>query len=184
VHVPDSRYSIESEAEARHQSSLLAFAQAAGAVPLAFEPGTQWSYGISTDVLGGVIEKVSGMPFVQFLSERLLGPLRMTDTGFVVPGRNLGRLTTNYEVRPEGLHVVDAPPVLPEGVRASFGLGWGAGGAVILAAYPVPTGMGMTAGLWHRVLGGQGPRALRSFDGPVLTHGGLPAACQLHGSRS
>jgi CubicO group peptidase (beta-lactamase class C family) len=58
-----SRVSREDDLKVQHQTGLLGFASAAGTVPLAFDPATQWSYGISSDVLGGVIEKVSGMPF-------------------------------------------------------------------------------------------------------------------------
>lgn len=105
-----SRVSAEAEANARHQDSLLAFASAAGTVPLAFEPGTGWSYGISSDVLGGVIEKVSGQPFERFLEARILAPLGMKDTDFVVRGAQIDRLSTNYLVTPDGLQLVDAPP--------------------------------------------------------------------------
>jgi CubicO group peptidase (beta-lactamase class C family) len=105
-----SRVSLDSDANVEHQSTLMAFSVAAGTVPLAFEPGTRWSYGISSDVLGGVIEAASGMPFDRFLETRIFRPLGMQDTGFVVHGTDLGRLATNYQVSPEGLRPVDTPP--------------------------------------------------------------------------
>jgi CubicO group peptidase (beta-lactamase class C family) len=105
-----SRVSLEEDSKVQHQTSLLAFALAAGTVPLAFDPGTQWSYGISSDVLGGVIEKVSGMPFERFLVKRIFEPLAMTDTSFMVSAGNLSRLATNYQVSPEGMKSVDVPP--------------------------------------------------------------------------
>jgi CubicO group peptidase (beta-lactamase class C family) len=105
-----ARVSLDDDAHARHQSSLLAFASAAGTVPLAFEPGTRWSYGISSDVLGGVIEKVSQMPFERFLVDRIFQPLGMRDTGFVVRIQQLARFATNYQVSERGLQAVDAPP--------------------------------------------------------------------------
>lgn len=50
--------------------------------PLLFQPGSTWEYGVSTDILGFIIEAVSGQPLGQFLSERLWKPLGMADTGF------------------------------------------------------------------------------------------------------
>jgi CubicO group peptidase (beta-lactamase class C family) len=105
-----SRVSLEQDSKVQHQTSLLAYAAAAGTVPLAFDPGTQWSYGISSDVLGGVIEKVSGVPFGHFLATRFFHPLEMTDTDFTVSAAKLARFATNYQVTPGALQVVDAPP--------------------------------------------------------------------------
>jgi CubicO group peptidase (beta-lactamase class C family) len=105
-----SRVSLEGDSKVHHQSSLLAFALAAGTVPLAFDPGTHWSYGISSDVLGAVIEKVSGMPFERFLDKRIFDPLGMTDTSFTVSAAKLGRFATNYQVSPKAMKPVDAPP--------------------------------------------------------------------------
>jgi CubicO group peptidase (beta-lactamase class C family) len=105
-----SRVSIEDDSKVQHQTSLLAFATAAGTVPLAFDPGTQWSYGISSDVLGAVIEKASGMPFLRLLEKRIFDPLGMIDTGFTVESFKLERLATNYAVSSEGLEPIDAPP--------------------------------------------------------------------------
>jgi CubicO group peptidase (beta-lactamase class C family) len=61
-----------------------AFAARVAALPLAYQPGTTWDYGHSTDILGRVIEVVSGESLFQFEEERLLGPLGMKDTGFYV----------------------------------------------------------------------------------------------------
>ena len=58
---------------------------AVGAVPLLFQPGTGWNYGVSTDVLGRVVEVVSGMPLDRFFAEHITGPLGMVDTAFTVP---------------------------------------------------------------------------------------------------
>jgi CubicO group peptidase (beta-lactamase class C family) len=65
-------------------------------VPLAHQPGTVWEYGLSTDVLGRVVEAVSGMTLGAFLSERLFGPLKMTDTAFLVPAAKLARLAQPF----------------------------------------------------------------------------------------
>src|SRR4029078_11729637 len=60
------------------------FAERIAALPLAAQPGTQWGYGHSTDLLGRVIELVSGKTLFQFEKERLLDPLGMGDTEFYV----------------------------------------------------------------------------------------------------
>ncbi|MFL5055078.1 MAG: serine hydrolase domain-containing protein [Microvirga sp.] len=62
------------------------------AAPLLHQPGTVWDYSLSIDVLGLVVEKVSGKPLGAFLSERIFRPLGMADTGFVVPPENTPRL--------------------------------------------------------------------------------------------
>ena len=58
------------------------FAERIAKLPLAEQPGTQWDYGHSTDVLGRVIEVVSGKTLFQFEKERLLDPLGMSETEF------------------------------------------------------------------------------------------------------
>jgi CubicO group peptidase (beta-lactamase class C family) len=59
--------------------------EALAKVPLACQPGTMWEYSLSTDVVGRVVESVSGMPLGRFLDERLFRPLGMKDTTFLVP---------------------------------------------------------------------------------------------------
>ena len=55
-------------------------------LPLAHQPGTVWEYGMSTDVLGRIVEVVSGMPFDRFVEQRITGPLGMRDTAFYLSG--------------------------------------------------------------------------------------------------
>jgi CubicO group peptidase (beta-lactamase class C family) len=69
---------------------------ALGEIPLMFQPGTRWNYSVSTDVLGRLVEIVSGQPFDVFLRERIFEPLDMDDTGFHVPPANHGRLSRIY----------------------------------------------------------------------------------------
>jgi len=66
------------------------------AEPLIAHPGAAWNYSLSTDVLGRVVEVASGMPFQVFVRERILKPLRMGDTDFVVPEAKWARLATAY----------------------------------------------------------------------------------------
>jgi CubicO group peptidase (beta-lactamase class C family) len=71
-----------------------------GKVPLAHQPGTTWEYSLSTDVLGRVVEKVSGQPLGRFLDEWVFSPLKMPDTSFVVPAAKLGRLAQPLAIEP------------------------------------------------------------------------------------
>jgi CubicO group peptidase (beta-lactamase class C family) len=68
---------------------------------LAYQPGTTWEYGHSTDVLGAVIERVSGQTLDVFLFERIIKPLRMNDTGFWVDPANYGRIVEPFSVDPD-----------------------------------------------------------------------------------
>ena len=68
--------------------------------PLLFEPGEQWHYGLSIDVLGRLVEVVSGRPFDAFLRERIFEPLGMDDTHFFLPQEKVGRLAAVYRRQP------------------------------------------------------------------------------------
>jgi CubicO group peptidase (beta-lactamase class C family) len=72
-------------------------------VPLIAQPGTQWNYSVASDVLGHLIAVISGRPFDEFLRERVLSPLGMVDTDFLVPTAKVNRLAANYERGPDGL---------------------------------------------------------------------------------
>ena len=87
--------------------NLKEFADRISRVPLAFDPGTQWTYSFSVDVLGRVIEVASGEPLNVFLQEKIFGPLGMTDTAFSVPPDKVSRFAVNYGPSGAGLKVVD-----------------------------------------------------------------------------
>jgi CubicO group peptidase (beta-lactamase class C family) len=78
-------------------------------VPLAFDPGSDWNYGINTDVLGLAVQRASGVPLDKFLDERILKPLDMHDSGFMVPAEKVGRFAANYNRSDAGLKVIDEP---------------------------------------------------------------------------
>ena len=85
------------------------FAQRVAALPLLASPGDRWNYSVSTDILGRVVEVASGQSFDAFLQARILDPLEMTDTAFVVPAGKRGRFAANY-ARPDGaLQMIDSP---------------------------------------------------------------------------
>jgi CubicO group peptidase (beta-lactamase class C family) len=65
-------------------------------LPLVFHPGTSWEYSVATDVMARLIEVISGQRFDAFIQSRVLGPLGMVDTGFVVPDNHRHRLVAYY----------------------------------------------------------------------------------------
>jgi CubicO group peptidase (beta-lactamase class C family) len=72
------------------------------AMPLLFDPGTAWNYSVATDVLGRIVEVVSGQSLDEFFRTRIFEPLGMTDTGFAVDRANTDRLATLYAADPQG----------------------------------------------------------------------------------
>ena len=70
-------------------------------VPLAYQPGTVWEYSRSTDVLGALVERISGMALDDFLQQRILGPLGMKDSGFWVPAEQQHRIAEAFAVDPD-----------------------------------------------------------------------------------
>src|SRR5688572_28581135 len=62
--------------------TLAEVVEQAASLPLLSQPGAEWNYSIATDVLGHLVAVISGRPFAQFLRERVIGPLGMTDTDF------------------------------------------------------------------------------------------------------
>ena len=96
-------------------------------IPLAHQPGEAWTYGIGLDVLGYLVEVVSGQKFEQFLGERLFTPLGMTDTGFYVPEEKRPRLAKIYELGPDG-KLRPAKPILNSYPEPGKGFPSGGGG--------------------------------------------------------
>src|SRR5262249_41635052 len=70
-------------------------------LPLLFQPGDAWEYSVGVDVLGYLVEVVSGMPLDKFFQERIFKPLGMKDTGFFVSPEQAARLATAYTYYPE-----------------------------------------------------------------------------------
>lgn len=91
-----SRRSIPGLDRGHAVPSLALFADRLAEMPLVYEPGTVWSYSMGLDLIGRVIEVVSGKSFDGFLAERLFGPLGMASTWFQVPASEAKRLTTNF----------------------------------------------------------------------------------------
>ena len=82
----------------------------AASMPLIAQPGKAWNYSISTDVLGYLVEVISGMPFQDYLVEKVIKPLGMVDTNFFVPTEKHERFAANYGPEPSGkLKLIDDP---------------------------------------------------------------------------
>lgn len=101
--------------------------------PLIAQPGKAWNYSVATDVLGYLVEVISGQPFEVYLKQKVLEPLGMVDTDFHVPDAKHGRFTANYQPGPGGkLQVIDDPAksryLAPRSVNS------GGGGLVSTAA--------------------------------------------------
>ena len=78
------------------EADLDTFVREIGKLPLEFSPGEAWNYSVSTDVLGAVVQRVSGMALDRFLADRIFKPLKMNDTGFMVPAEKAHRLPDCY----------------------------------------------------------------------------------------
>lgn len=92
------------------------FAKEMASVPLAFEPGLHWNYGVGHDVLGAAIEVISGKNFGVFLKENIFDPLKMENTFFQVPDEKFGNLAAN-------MHLENGEMVANTGDDAQFRMG-------------------------------------------------------------
>ena len=101
------------------------------ALPFDAHPGEAWVYGYNTDILGALIEAVSGMPLDEFLQTRIFDPLGMEDTHFYLPEAKRSRLATVYSATPNGLERAPDPGHMVgqgayvDGPRTSFSGGAG-----------------------------------------------------------
>jgi CubicO group peptidase (beta-lactamase class C family) len=95
-------------------------------LPLEFSPGTRWNYSVATDVVGHLIEVISGQRLDAFLRERILDPLGMRDTGFVLEDEQVARFAANYERQGDGsLKMIDNPEQSSYRKRSFFSGGGG-----------------------------------------------------------
>ena len=118
-----SHFPVPGLTVAKTLPSLAAFADKLAEMPLVYEPGTMWSYSVSLDLLGRVIEVVTGKPFDAYVQERIFGPCGMISSGFQVAPQNASRLTTNYgllngklvPIDPAAKSIYLDPPAYPFG---------------------------------------------------------------------
>ena len=114
----DSQYS---EITGNRELSLQEIMEGLGKLPLAYPPGTEWRYSQATSVVVYLVEAVSGMPFEQFLSERIFQMLGMPDTGFFVPESKGERVASLYAVSSEGVTEERWSGLRPEETRPPKG---------------------------------------------------------------
>jgi CubicO group peptidase (beta-lactamase class C family) len=77
--------------------TLTQFAERLGTVPLLYQPGTRWLYGMSVDVQAALVERLAGQPFGEYVQANILTPLDMRDTGYYVPEEKRDRLAAQYQ---------------------------------------------------------------------------------------
>lgn len=115
------------------ETSLAEVTEALARLPLIAQPGAEWNYSVATDVLGYLVEVISGQAFAAFLHERLIDPLGMVDTGFHVRPGSAARLAANYGPGADGaLDLIDDPAT--SRYLAPRRLASGGGGLVSTAA--------------------------------------------------
>jgi CubicO group peptidase (beta-lactamase class C family) len=106
--------------------SLAVMVDKLGKLPLQYQPGTRFHYSVSTDVLGRLVEVVSGKPLDETFRDRIFRPLDMRDTGFVVPDQELDRFAAGHRSDGKGtLKVIDAPSTSRFRARRKFLSGGG-----------------------------------------------------------
>lgn len=91
------------------ENTLQEMAEKLGKRPLAFQPGTRWAYGVSVDVQAFLVERISGVPFEQYLRENVLDPLGMNDTRYFIPKEDRHRFAATYNYNKETKELTRAP---------------------------------------------------------------------------
>ena len=103
-------------------------------IPLNYQPGKGWTYSVSMDIQGAIIEKITGQTLPQFMQEHIFKPLDMKDSGFFVPQDKRARFATNYRATPEAqLTPTSAPGKDPEDYATEPTMPSGGGGLVTTA---------------------------------------------------
>jgi len=93
--------------------TLEEFAKRAASAPLKCQPGSEWHYGVNMDVLGRVVEVVSGKRYADYLQEKIFGPLGMKDAGFYVTANKADRLASNYGPKSGGMTLIEDAATSP-----------------------------------------------------------------------
>jgi CubicO group peptidase (beta-lactamase class C family) len=106
----DAAYRAQKIGEIEKAGTMQSMITDLAGIPLEFSPGDAWNYSVSTDVLGYLIEKISGQPFAQFLQQRIFDVLNMSDTGFHVAPDKAHRLAACYVADGRGGMVLQDDP--------------------------------------------------------------------------
>lgn len=105
----DAAYRAQRIAEMDTEGGLPAMMRALEKLPLEYSPGDAWIYSVATDVVGYLVELVSGRPYADFVRENILVPLGMCDTDFLVPENKRDRFAACYMFKDGGLELFDDP---------------------------------------------------------------------------
>jgi CubicO group peptidase (beta-lactamase class C family) len=126
---------LQLEADVLNPNNTLdEFIKRVAKLPLNAQPGSEWHYSISVDIQGYIVQKLSGMPFEEFLEKRIFKPLGMVDTAFYVPKEKLNRFAELYNYDKDGkLQVVGVHDGLNHDFSAKPALSSGGGGLVSTA---------------------------------------------------
>jgi CubicO group peptidase (beta-lactamase class C family) len=109
AHPVDALYREKNIGGVATSGTLAEMVSKLGQTPLLCQPGSQWNYSVATDILGHLIERISGVSLDRFLATNLFEPLEMTDTGFHVDPDAADRFAACYEREGDGLRLQDAP---------------------------------------------------------------------------
>jgi CubicO group peptidase (beta-lactamase class C family) len=119
----DAAYRAQKIAEMDTEGGLATMIGQLEKLPLEYSPGEAWIYSVATDVVGRLVEVVSGQGYADFVRQRILAPLKMNDTDFLVPEAKYGRFIPCYMLKDGRLDLFDdsqrskflAPPALESG---------------------------------------------------------------------
>jgi CubicO group peptidase (beta-lactamase class C family) len=174
VHVTDEIYRLRGfEFNAPEGFDLAATVRGWAELPLMFQPGAEWNYSVATDVLGRLVEAVSGQSLDVFFAERILGPLGMRDTAFWCPEDRQGRLAALYAMAPGQPRPVRAEAT---GKSVTKPPTWLSGGGGL-----VSTTRDFTRFTWMLLNGGalEGARLLSPRTVRYMTRNHLPGGADL-----
>ncbi len=107
--------------------TLKQFVQYITTVPLKYQPGSKWEYSFANDILGYLVEVISGKPLDVYMNEAIFKPLTMENTGFYVPQDKLNKLCNFYEYKDNKLNLVEAAKNSKLAKRPAFISGGGGG---------------------------------------------------------
>ena len=158
--------------ETERRAPTLDIARALAEDPFIFEPGTKYQYSLCLDVIGGLVELVSGMPLGDYFKENIFAPLGMKDTSFGVTEEKLERMATQYQFDPETGDVTEIPK---EQNVFNFGTKYQSGGAGLISS--VDDQILFADALANYGVGKNGNRILSRFGVELMSANHLDPVC-------
>ena len=158
--------------ETEGRAPTLDIARALAEDPFIFEPGTKYQYSLCLDVIGGLVELVSGMPLGDYFKENIFAPLGMKDTSFGVTEEKLERMATQYQFDPETGDVTEIPK---EQNVFNFGTEYQSGGAGLISS--VDDQILFADALANYGVGKNGNRILSRFGVELMSANHLDPVC-------